>query len=44
MKQKDLGRDDIYGIKESSMSKIILRFINLEVDNMMALLREIGMP
>lgn len=42
--ETDLGRGNIYGIKESSMSKIILRFINLEVDNMVALVREMRTP
>lgn len=44
MKQKDLATGNVHGIKGSSMSKIILRFINLEVNNMMALVRKMGKP
>lgn len=39
-KQQDLG----IGIKESSMSKLILRVIKLEVGNMVALVRKMGKP
>ena len=44
MKQKDLGIRNIHGVEESSMSKTILRFIKLEVDNMVALIRNTGKP
>lgn len=34
----------VHGIKESSMSKLILRVIKLEVGNMVALVRKMGKP
>lgn len=34
----------VHGIKESSMSKFILRVIKLEVGNMVALVRKMGKP
>lgn len=43
-KEKDLGIGNIHGIKESSMSKFILRVIKLEVGNMVALVRKMGKP
>lgn len=39
-----MGRGNIYGIKRKQHVKIILRFINLEVDNMVALVREMRTP
>ena len=44
MKQRGLRIGNIQDIKESNMSKIILRLIKLEVDNIVVLIRKMGKP